>query len=440
MADADPRAPKLWTRRPLFSPSQMLTAEQLNLMMEEQRALTQKLMRGLHGHGVIFGLAVTREAGSTSLRVSCGMALDRHGRLLYWPDAAVTEFVPMPDCEGAFTLSIHYARREVPGGGCGPCSDQPQWIEEGVVYSLRNECWPLDRNCVRPSEARCIDLDEYVCLRNGSDSGLLPPAADLEWACSPPGALTRVGCSDVFYDSEAGIPIACVEVHNLCEDPKCDPRWGFGEVLETCEVRPWVYRTPLLYELIKGCQNDLARVESVHWGENRTSSAEGWPDDVPWEEFAEALRQGPEIVFTKYVRADTVHPGSVFLTAILWERQADYMLTRRIPASLQPLEADDGYATRFRLRINPDWIRNEIETRSELKSGGRVELTIRGQMIRDLCNNMLDALPLGYEPSSPPHSRPGDDFVALLRFAAETRAPPPPPEPEREASPSDEAF
>ncbi|MEA3016776.1 MAG: hypothetical protein QOI38_1498, partial [Sphingomonadales bacterium] len=331
------------------------------------------------------------------------------------------------------------ARREVPGSGCGPCSDRPQWIEEGVVYSLRHECGPLDRRCVRPREAACIDLDEYVCLRNGSDEGMLPRTADLEWACGEAGALRRIGCSDVYYDADAGIPLACVQVRNLCENTECDPQWGFGEVDRSCEVRPWVYRTPLLYELIKGCQNDLARVQSLRWGENE-SGAGGWPKEVPWESFAEAVRRGPEIIFTKPVRTETVHPGSVFLTALLWERQADYLLTRRIPASLNPVDADGDYAARFRLGVSPGWIRNELDSRSELKSGGRVELTIRGQMIRDGCGNMLDALPLEYAPATPPHSRPGGDFVALLRFAAETRAPTPPPEPEPEASPPDEAF
>jgi hypothetical protein len=441
MADADQKA-RRWSRRPLFSPSQMLTAEQLNLMMDEQRNLTEKLMRGLHGHGVVFGLAATREEGPTPLKVSCGMALDRHGRLLHWPGGPVTpaELVSMPECKDPFTLSIHYARREVPGGGCGPCSDQPQWIEEGVVYSLRRECRPLDRDCVRPSESACIDLDEYVCMRNGSHEGALQAAADLDWACRQSGVLTRIGCSDIFYDAEAGIPIACVEVTDLCENTDCAPQWGFGEVRGTCEVRPWVYRTPLLYELIKGCQNDLARVEAVRWAPDRSSGADGWPDEIPWAELAQSLRQGPEIAFTKPVRIDTVHPGSVFLTAILWERQADYMLTRRIPAALHPLDGDDVFATRFRLRINADWVRNEVESRSELKTGGRIELTIRGQMIRDQCDNMLDALPLGYAPRTPPHSRPGDDFVALLRFAADARTPPPQPEPEPEASPPAEAY
>jgi hypothetical protein len=441
MADADPRAPRPWSRRPLFSPSQMLTAEQLNMAMDDQRSRTERLMRGLHGHGVVFGLAVTRSDGPHPLAVSCGMALDRDGRLLHWAGGAVTraELVAMPECAGAFTLSVHYAKRQVPGGGCGPCSDRPQWIEEGIVFSLRHECAPLDRGCVRPREACCIGLDDYVCQRNGARDGPLPPADDLAWACSPKGALCRIGCSDVFYDADAGIPLGCIEVRNLCENPDCDPCWGFGEVSETCEVRPWVYRTPLLYELIKGCQNNLARVASVAWG-GHPSSGDGWPAEVPWQEFAEALRSGPEIAFTKPIRTDTVHPGSVFLTAILWERQADYLLTRRIPATVQPVDAADGYGERFRLKVNAGWISNEIESRSELKSGGRVELTIRGQMLRDRCDNLLDALPLDYAPRTPPQSRPGGDFVALLRFAAEERAPTPPPESQAEATSADEAI
>lgn len=416
MAEADPRGPRGWTKRPLFSPSQMLTAEQLNLMMEEQRGRTEKLMRGLHGHGVIFGLAVTQE-GQKPLNVSCGMALDRHGRLLHWPGGAVTpaELVPIPKCEGRFTLLIHYARREVPGNGCGPCSDRPQWIEEGVVYSLRHECGPLDRSCVRPSEACCIGLDEYICLRNGSHDGHLPAAADLEWACSSAGTLCRIDCGDISYDAEAGVPIACVEVRNLCENTDCPPRWGIAGVGETCEVRPRVYRTPLLYELIKGCQHDLARVRAVNWG-RVAADGNAWPAELEWEAFAAAVREGPEIVFTKPVRVSTVHPSSILLTAILWERQADYLLTRRIPQVPEPIDAEDGYATRFRLRVNRGWLRNEIGSRSELKTGGRVELTIRGQMLRDRCDNMLDAAPLGYAPQSPPHSRPGGDFVELLRF------------------------
>jgi len=61
--------------------------------------------------------------------------------------------------------------------------------------------------------------------------------------------------------------------------------------------------------------------------------------------------------------------------------------------------------------------------------------------MRPQCDNLLDAIPLGYAPRTPPQSRPGGDFVALLRFAAETRAPPPPPpQPELDAGPSGEDY
>jgi hypothetical protein len=436
MIDVDPGTKQRWTRRPLFAPTQMLTAEQLNLMMDEQRARIEKLMRGLHGNGVVFGLAVTRPQGSAALAISCGMALDRHGRLLSWDggDVKLADIAAPPECAGRFTLSIHYARREDPGGGCGPCSDRPQWIDEGVAFSLRHEGGPIDRGCAHPPEGDCIGLDDYVCLRNASRSGALPPAADLEWACAEAAGRRRIGCKDIFYDPNAGIPIARVEIRNFCDTPGCTPCWGFGEVDSTCDVRPWVYRTPLLYELIKGCQNDLARVRSVQWGEGRPA-VDGWPAELPWEDLAAALREGPEITFTKPVRVDSVTPGSAFLTAILWERQADYLLTRRIPAEPVALDPDDGLAARFRLSVDDGWIRNEIDSRSELKSGGRIELTLRGQMIRDRCGNMLDSVPLGYAPSTPPHSRPGGDFLALIRFAEEHRAPPPPPQPQPQPAP-----
>lgn len=442
MADADPKVPRRWTKRPLFSPNQMLTAEQLNLMMEEEHSRSQKSLRALHGNGVIFGFATTRGDGPDPLNVSCGMALDRHGRLLHWPGGAVTkaDLVAMPECADTFTLSVHYARREVPGNGCGPCSDRPQWIEEGVVFSLKEGCGPRDRTCPRPADdACCIDLDEYVCLRNGAHDGPLPPAVDLEWACSREGPLCRIGCSDISYDADAGIPIACVDIKNLCDHPDCTPVWGFGAVEDTCDVRPWVYRTPLLYELIEGCQNDLARVASVQWG-TVASDANEWPPDIAWDVFAAAIKQGPEIAFTRKVRIDTVHPGSTFMTAILWEREDDYLLTRRVPALVRALDADGDYATRFQLQVNPGWISNEIDSRSELKSGGRIELTIRGQMIRDCCDNMLDALPLDYAPRTPPLSRPGGDFVTVLRFDEEARTPSPPPEPGQTPPPSDQDY
>ena len=136
MHDADLKPLRRWTRRPLFSPSQMLTAQQLNTVVDDQRARSEMLMRALHGHGVIFGFAAslfepTRlkgnpslpanlgPKGSTRLKIGCGMALDRHGRLLHWPEGTLRycEIVNETKCAGIFTVSVHYAERRPGHGG-----------------------------------------------------------------------------------------------------------------------------------------------------------------------------------------------------------------------------------------------------------------------------------------------------------------------------------
>lgn len=428
MADADPNPTRRWTRRPLFSANQMLTAQQLNTLMDEQRAHSERLMRGLHGHGVVFGLAVAiRPLGggfanqaprpSGDLDISCGMALDRHGRLLHWAGGRLCfeEIVNRTNCPGRYRLSAHYARLETPSGGCGPCGDRPEWIEEGVVFTLTEDCQPADRTC--PGHCECVGLDDYICYRTASAPGSIPPAPDLEWACEAAGPLCRVHCSDISYDPAAGIPLACVEVRNLAP-PDCPERWGFVEAGETCEIRPRVYRTPLLYELIRGCQHDLARVQSLSW--------EKWlGKDPDWKDLAGRLRAngGMAIRFTKPIAAATVHAGSVFLTAAYRDQETDYVLARRIPARLNPAGPEDGFADCFEFDFHPDWIQNAVKQKSPLRQGGRIELTIRGQMLRDRCGNMLDSVPLFYEPQTPAERRPGADFVAVFRFA---RAPEPP--------------
>ena len=460
MSDADLKSPGRWTRRPFFSPSQMLTAQQLNALLDGQRAHSEMLMRALHGHGIIFGYSVglsdpsrgpgdeqggDRQGGirgSTKLAISCGMALDRHGRLLRWPEGKLRycDLANEEDCEGVFTLLVHHAERRVEKGGCGPCGEKPEWIEDGVIFSLARECRPADRACPAPKPGQCVSWDEYVCSRTGSGSSKLAPAPDLRWACEDPGDLCRIECSDTRYDSGAGIPIACVRVANLAP-PECDPVWGFAKVSETCEVRPYVYRTPLLYELVRGCQDNLARVESLSWQDWLIDDARhDWDYDVDWDEFEKRFTdsQGLVITFTRPIRTRTVHPASIFLTAVYWEPGADYLLTRRIPARLTPLPKGD-LATRFQLVIDKEWAGSEISSRSTLRDGGRIELTIRGQMLRDGCGNMLNAVPLFYDPSTPAQGCPGGDFVAVFSFArpkgpAARKAAPPPRQPARSAS------
>jgi hypothetical protein len=451
MQDADLKPLPRWTRRPLFSPSQTLTAQQLNTLMDGQRAHSERLMRALHGYGVIFGFAVGLSEpkqrpgepntdgnrgprGSRRLNVSCGMALDRHGRLLHWPEKTLSygEIVDATECAGTFTLSVHYAERRSAHGGCGPCADKPEWIEEGVVFRLTPGCTNAGRVCPQPEGATCVSWDEYICSRTGSGNGKLLPAPDWETACQLAPELRRIECSDDSYDRDAGIPIACVEVANLA-GAGCPEVWGFSAVRETCDMRPYVHRTPLLYELIRGCQDNLARVTAVGWqdwllgfpGEAAVKKGQEpkpprtWDNPVEWSAFADKFAQTSQlwIQFTRPIDVTTVHPASVFLTATWWNRDTEYVETRRIPTLKPvPLDAEDGYASRFRLVPHGDWIRNVLNDESSTHQGGSVTLTVRGQMLRDKCRNVLDATPLFYDPATPAQHRPGDDFVIVFLF------------------------
>jgi hypothetical protein len=254
----------------------------------------------------------------------------------------------------------------------------------------------------------------------------LPIPDDLATACEGPAALCRIDCSDLLYDPDAGIPIACVTIENLADDD-CPERWGFGELGDGCEVRPYVYRTPLLYELIHGCQNDLARVEALSWQDWCVGIGPDFDYQVPWKQFADCFKEPGclTITFTKPINVKTVHRGSVFFTVTKWEKEADYVLTRRIPANPEPVDEVDGFARVFNLVINPSWVKNEISSRSYLKNGGRAELTIRGHMLRDHCGNMLNAVPLAYAPYTPAQNRPGDDFMAIFRIGKAPARPEP---------------
>ncbi|MGZ8284039.1 MAG: hypothetical protein ACXW27_00360 [Allosphingosinicella sp.] len=454
MQNADLKPLRRWTRRPFFSPSQMLTAQQLNTLMDGQRTHSERLMRALHGQGVIFGFGVNLfepkrrpgdpnvdanrgPAGSKRVKIGCGMALDRHGRLLHWPEGILSyrEIVNEMGCAGTFTLSVHYAERRSGDGGCGPCADKPEWIEEGVVFTLTRGCEKAGRACPAPKDGTCVSWDEYICSRTGSGSGKIDAAADLEDACELPGSLCRIDCSDDSYDPKAGIPIACVEVANLAGEG-CPEVWGFTGVGATCDVRPYVYRTPLLYELIRGCQDNLARVQSLSWEKWCVGiGTSDWQYEVHWADVAELFRSdGLTITFTRPIKVETVHPGSVFLTARYWDPKDDYFLLRRIPARLRP-KPEGKLATQFQLIVDPGWIANEFGDRATLRDGGVIELTVRGQMLRDGCDNMLNAAPLAYEPATPAQSCPGGDFVAIFSFGAAPPLPKPKPnqKPQKEA-------
>lgn len=423
-----------WTKRPVFRPRQMLTAHQLNEGLEDEARRERLLNRAVHGYGVVVGYGlVVADDGRLVVTGECveltgGLALDRHGRTLYWKGGHIgpSDIVGrLPTAAGRYTLSAHFAAHPPEADGCLPfAGERAQWWREGVVFTLRPGCEPADRRCPTHPEGACIGHDAYVCRRTGArpgaDPGSVPVSPDIGWLLAePPRELCATGLDGWQYDPDpqACVPIACVEICDLAE-AGCAPRYGFAtETPEVCAVRPFVYRNPLLYELVKGCDVRLPRVESISW---QDWIDRGWRDRIPWAEFAERIAEGLEIRFTRPIRTATIHDASIFVTALIQEDRADYWVGRILPMELVPLDEEGEMARGVRLVSDPrsDWLAAEVTgQRSTLFRGARFEVTIRGQLLRDACGRMLDARPLDIALTERGHERPGGDFVSAFRVA-----------------------
>ena len=184
---------------------------------------------------------------------------------------------------------------------------------------------------------------------------------------------------------------------------------------DECSPVRHVYRSPLLRELLSCCDVDLPRVDRVSWQE--------WTElggPAPWDEFSARIQvvdethadDGFAIWFTRPVRADTLTTASVVLSVMPQETLADYWMTRRVPIeAVRPLEVSGDLALGVQLVADEDWLKAEVTgRRSSLTDGFWLEITIRGQLLRDDCGHMLDAVPtdLGCAPCQ---GRPGDDLI-----------------------------
>lgn len=441
-----------WSRRPHFAARQLLTAHQLNAANDDELERQRLLNRALHGYGIIYGYGLTvDEHGLVNpdrgcVDISAGLGFDRHGRMLYWGGGllAVGDIVgPPPDCEGTYTLRVHYAEREDPRDDCGYCDiDHAIWREQGVVFSLTLDWTEADRSCPEHPDGDCISHGEYLCQRTGGMSGpehkTVPPAEDLQWVDTAPGPLHKTVNGEWRYDPrlEVAIPVARLEVCDRTKndeysseyEPDCDPIYEFCRSRsDACQVRPLVYRNPLLYELLNCCDVDAARIYAYSWDVTNWH----WPEVAPWDEFvARALADEPEagftIRFSKPIHARTIHPGSIFITAMYHEDRTDYWMGQRIPiAELRLLDSDGEYARGVQIIIDrQEWIPAELTgKRSTLDQGFRFELTVRGQLLRDNCGNMLNARPVDIDAAKRCQDRPGGDFLSVFEVGPRSRGP-----------------
>lgn len=425
-----------WSKRPRFAPRQLLDAERLNAALDDELDRQRLLNLALHGWGVVFGFAVTlgdtdpdrRRSKHDCVRVTRGLALDPFGRMLHTDDRWLSlddlEGKP-PTLPGRYTLFVHHAERLDPPAhdSCG--GSGPQWREYGVVFTLRSGCKPVDDGCPELADP-CLSRTDYVRRRIGSTGGPPGRSQDLEHAGDRPGALRPTRWGSWCYDPAAGVPIACLELSDLHLGKQQGKQQNAGgEPEEPClvidrictqECSPvrHVYRSPLLRELLDCCDVALPRVDHVSW--------QSWDEldgPVPWDEFESRVvvvdeadaDEGLAIWFDRPIRVRTLTTASLLVAAVTQESLADYWTGGRVPLAIRPLQVADGLAQGAQLVADGDWRNAEVlGRRSSLFGGFRLEFTIRGQLLRDECGHMLDAVPpeIGCRPCQ---ARPGDDLI-----------------------------
>ncbi|MFC8130880.1 hypothetical protein [Streptomyces sp. NPDC057302] len=447
-----------WSHRPHFMPRQSLTAEQLNAGLDDETRRQRLLNQAIHGYGAVIGLGlVADDDGRLHLyddcvQVSAGLALDRHGRMLYWPGGRIRLddlAGHHPKHEGHYTLTVHYAAQPPVTDDCPPYSERSQWHAEGVVFTLRRGCDAADRSCPEHPLGGCVGCGEYLCRRTGALPGdfddTVAVSQDVNWLRRRPGRLAPAPADTWMYDPdpEVGVPIACLRIcdhaNRRADEHEHDtndtvgnwtgrghrPRYGFCPAqVPTCLVRPFVYRNPLLYELANGCDIARPRVEQISW---QHWIDRDWFAKVSWDDFREQITRGFEIRFTRPVQVATLHEASIFLTAVIAHPDVDYSEPRRVPTEwerypdywvpgVEPLDSDGKLAWGVRLHPTRDWLQAEVTgSRSNLFDGSHFELTIRGQLLHDACDQMLDARPVGARGRGA--ARPGGDFISAFQVS-----------------------
>ena len=440
-----------WARRPKFRQGQKLRAEELNVVTELHATRLRHALLGLAGPGVVYGYNIETDADcrcktrNGCLQVECGYAYDYCGHILHYLGGLVC-MNNLAGCKptkpGRYTLWVHYAEKhEEFDDNCDKDVGSP-WVQEGVVFSLTPDCDEICDRCP-PKADECITENDYICGRLGADDDSpVPPQKDLAMLCKCCGELCPVDCDDWLYDPR-GIPLACVEVVEVDRGGKdCDSELEFADTEpHICRHRPYVYRNPLLYELLHNCHRDLPRVADLSF---RPFLKSTWDTPVPWERFARAAERGFEISFTRPIQTSTLHRSSIFFTALVGEHESHFLDELRFPVESMTFPGETGgYTKRVFIQFPDIWIRRQLkDPLSRFETGALIECTIRGAMVKGECDCLLNALPLADEEErddeerryDPKHSRresgcdeepcelrepamPGDDFVVAFCVA-----------------------
>ncbi|EEE35579.1 conserved hypothetical protein [Rhodobacteraceae bacterium KLH11] len=233
-----------------------------------------------------------------------------------------------------------------------------------------------------------------------------------------------------------------------CSDrkyPNCDKP-------TSCDMRPVAYRAPLLYELINDADVNLPKVKDYSW---KYKALGQWDTRMSLEDFAKSVttctftkpkgseqekcsfngdpKNGFWVTFDRPVDSETLHPLSVLMEVYIRENRTNQSGVaevvnwkhHRVPLVIKKhtVENDETCATGFHLCISEAWLDYIIGDIRACASDGqlaRVEITLRGQAIRDKCGCMMDAQPVELEcrdhcGKKTGQSRPGGDWISTFR-------------------------
>ncbi|MBF9031634.1 hypothetical protein HKCCE3408_14630 [Rhodobacterales bacterium HKCCE3408] len=531
-----------WSKLPVYRPGAKLSADQLNAQIADTLTRDRMLNLGLHGVGIVYGFNVKTddhgkpEVRKNAIHVGCGLALDRYGRMLFWPGGWLSfdQIIGCPpEHPGCYTLRVHYAEKG-DRGRWDRCADDGGWIHRCVAFTLEKGCAANDICPDNLPDDPCLDRRDFICERISKWPESPYGSKDLEFACSDPPELRSSDCGRYGYDPEAGLALHCVALCRLApeHDDDCPPRIGFCPCDETpdcgcdegkpthedkreqkeggasssqeiaqdrpdvlqrpekdgtephdrgcgcsdhtpCDMRQFAYRAPVLWEIANDLDVHLPQVWHYSW---QKWALGDWKTVMPIAQFkarteacenhgrvpARELLEGFTIFFTRPVDADTLHEMSVLMDIYTHVTDMDgtddklvAWVQERVPARVEPLwpaghsgpppgwggtgsempdwwiAPPDGKALAVRLCPSEAWRKLRRKYMERCTNGGRhgrMEITLRGQLIRDCCGCMFDARP--YDLTCRDHcghktgqARPGGDWISHVRVVTDDHDP-----------------
>lgn len=432
-------------RRNNYFLNKRLTPDTFRVEQAYQIDRRRLINRAIHGWGVVFGFALSRDddavgcaggdGAAPRLRIDAGLALDAHGRELLQEEPLLLDVAalakPGPGNDAArrcWLLRVHYAEMPMaPLTLKDPCHcERHEWDQ--VCETVRYTITPIDcaaccappareLDCACRTSACCADdkpaprggcrclCDHLTSLQPGAPCDRLTPA-----------------CDGARVDLDNGVPLACLRLST----DECG-RLRFESVHDDCGPRRLVKRNDLLFDLVQGL--DLTRIAQVSWASwHRRDEAVRFKDFLAF--FGSADADGGHVTqfsidFTRPVRVSTLKPDCVEMTLAFRESEGGWHKPLRVPIVALRASASDGLASSATLVVRSAWFKDAIDgTATRFDSyGARVEIRIHGDYILDCNGQAVDANAVGLAAAPTGNGTPGGTYLSTFRVARRERGP-----------------